>query len=345
MESLNATNATTAKPTSSNPGFSIGVVYAYATIGTCGMAANLFIITVLLSDRKFLKQSANVAGIAFSHLMCAVAIGATGYHRAVNYDHLGERATTWSCAMKVYPALMPICFQCTGVMLVLIGVERFCVFMFPNWYRTTWTNKKNWQIVGLCYLGLLVSLCVGLYKSWYQPMTTISCGYTTVLGKDFFLYGMAVSALGGVASACLTLIGLIKGTQHAKKLPLLSGEAGRHRRQIKLTQSMLSVAVCDFCLVVLPSFFYILSTIDSTLFPSLVFANLSNFTNMTYCLNTTTTLPTYLAYHRQFRSFAAALFQPKKSKQVTPASGPVTAFHSPADREMRTISVKHASGQ
>lgn len=305
-------NVTTAKRSTSP----VEVAYAYAGIGTGGMVVNIFILCVLLSDRKFLKQSANIAGIAISHLLCAFSIGAAGYYRAVNYTILTRKATAWSCVSRIYPAMFPVAFQSTGVMLAVVGVERFSVFMFPHWYRSKWTTTRSWQVVGVGYVCVGISFLVGIYGVWQAPSTTLNCPYTSTFGNGYILFSSFVSACGGTTAVGFTLFGWIKGTLRVRTLPLLSGEAGRYKRQLRLTRSMLSVALCDFCLVVIPNVFFILSILNPNIFSASVSGNLSNFTNITYCINTVMSLGTYMAFHRQFRAVATDLVRRKKTTSV-----------------------------
>lgn len=310
-----AINSTAKKSTQS-----IELAYAYAGVGSGGMLANAFILVVLVSDRKFWNQSALIAGLAISHFLCAWAIGTSGIYRVVNFDVVNQRTTILECLTRIYPAAQPFAFQCMGVLLVIIGVERFTVFVFPNWYRVKWTNKLCWSLLGAGLLGVTASFCVGVYISFSQSDLTMFCGYQSIFGKHYIVYSNVISATGGTAAVVLTLLGLFRGIRSVRKLPLLSGEAGKYKKQLKLTQSMLSVAVCDFCLVVIPNTLFILSIAFPNLFPSTATGNLSNYTNVTYCISTMMTIGPYLRFHKQFRKTAVSLLTCKKENSITKTS-------------------------
>lgn len=297
---------------------SLGFASAYAGVGTGGILANLFILTVVLTDKKLLKQSAIMVGIAISHLLCAMAIGVSGIYRINNFSQLNDPLSSWGCVFRIYPTAQPFAFQSMGAMLVVVGVERFCVFVFPNWYRTRWTTKICWEVIGAAYSCVLVSFCVGLYFAWYQPLTTLYCSYASIFGKSYIVYSSVVSALGGTIAVSFTLFGLLRGTRQAKTLPI--AEASKYKRQLKLTRSMLSVAVCDFCLVVIPNALYVLDTAFPGLFPAISGGNLSNFTNLFYCVNTLTSIVPYLAFNRQFRASAFRFFPCKDKPKVGTAT-------------------------
>jgi hypothetical protein len=150
------------------------------------------------------------------------------------------------------PYFLPSAFQSMATMLIAAGVERSLAVMASSWFRKHWTMGKTWILVASAYGYAMIPAAVGLNAAWnaVPKSVTLTRGVPNVFGYGIVNWNFGATVLGGTLAVILTISGYRYGMNRIRKLPYLSGERGRLRRQLRLTRSMLTVACLDFCLVV-----------------------------------------------------------------------------------------------
>lgn len=306
----------------------------YSVFGTSAMVTNIFTFVVLLSNKKLLRRSALPMGISISHFLCGLGIGVHGLHRWTHKSQLSLPVTPWECIQLVYPVFNPLAFQSMTTMLILVGVERALAIMFGNWYKQHWTPPRAWMAVACGYIYVLIPIGYGLSCAWAvnTKSTTLSCGLTAVYGLGLVNWNFGATVFAGITAVTLTMAGYRYDRRRIAKLPLISGERGRLKKQAKLTKALLSVACLDFILVVIPNIFSFLTNATG-IWPT----SISGYFNILYCLNATVTIYSYIAFNSEFRQTAAKILHlhkcaPLKTSSVAPNGNTVAVLAQQATK-------------
>lgn len=277
----------------------------YACVGIAAIVSNILIFVILFSDKKLLSHSAVIAGFAWSHLLLGCYIGISGFVRVIQKDILYQKISPMTCLRTVYPVTYPMAFQCSALLLCMVGTERLIAVAFPHWFRRWFSQRRMWYLLGLGFLVVLSSVAVGISLASALPPTTRQCGQPGVFGNSYTAFVRAASAAGGTVAVILTITAMIIGTRRIRRMPLLSGEAGKLKKQVQMTRAMLSVSFADFCLVVVPNTVSFVAAGTGANLPSFMGPLPSN---IAFCVNATIGIVCYLTFNTQFRRAAARLF-------------------------------------
>lgn len=138
-------------------------------------------------------------------------------------------------------------------------------------------------------------------------MATFVCGLPDTFGYGLVNWDFGASMVAGTIAVTLTIIGYRQGSKIVAKLPLISGEKGRMKKQVRLTAAMLTVSCLDFALVVVPNTLSLLANATPVLS-----ASFTGYSNMYYSLNASVAIVCHLTFNTEFRLAAIKILRLQK---------------------------------
>lgn len=281
-----------------------------ASISSLAVTLNLLVLLVLARDRKLLKRSAFLFGLAMGNLLVALAFFVSAIHRiAMMLSGMISVHTTISfCLMTLIPELYYLAFCVPSLVLLGIGVERFVAVKCAGWYFTKWAPGKNWYVLGIvCICSLVSAGVVCIWGLLYVQGITYECLWTRAAGDGFAAYFYMVSIVGGVCAVIATLVAFWIGRYRLKNLPVsysTNETRKRAQKQLQLTKAMLSVACLDFCFVVTPNVFLLLTVVFNV-----TIVNASTYALYAYNANAVLNMLGHVVFNSEFRKSAIKFFR------------------------------------
>lgn len=147
--------------------------------------------------------------------------------------------------------------QLPGIMLFMIGIERFVAIHYFNWYFNKWTNKASWvsTVAGFTFCLCAVILAIGLaYNQPANSLISFICSGVLTVGKTYMTFTFSVSIFGGLMAALLTLVALAEFK--TKRIQFASNKKNMKnhmKRQLRTTILMSVISILDLCMVVIPN--------------------------------------------------------------------------------------------
>lgn len=327
-------NASTFAPLPSRR-YKIPAFYGYIGVGSAALIANVVCFVILFSDRKLLKASALLFGLALSHCVCGLHLVWAGLFRLVNVDllHFRDRHP-WYCVGMIFPDLFPFAFQSLASLLMVAAVERLLAFAAPIWFHVQWGQQpgRAWIVTSCCYGFATISVVSAFCTAWIavSPIpATLECVQTTVFAPEYVLYYESFSSIAGAISVVITLIAYRMGRRHIATLTLVGGESARMRRQFQLTKTFLSICVIDFLLVVIPNATLVVQDYFTTTFPwlfsNVIVSSVPSIATIGYGVNAVITIFANFFFNSEFRRAAVKLMRPESSTNVVPIGVQVQA--------------------
>lgn len=282
---------------------------AYIVLGSITACLNLLIFAVLISDKTLLRRSALLAGIALGNLFLGINLFSNGIYRINAISTFETPATIANCVSLVFPLLYQMGFNTEACFLILAGLERFLAIHAHNWFRKAWTSSMAWKLaLGAC--GLVITILVITLTAPIpdRAATTWQCGLSMLYGSNYIKFSSLFSCLAGLTSATFTVVAYILCVRRMRKLPLASGEAGRVRKQLQLTKSMITISCFEVALMAIPNFLSLLGNFRVPL-PSFIRPSNSSYTN---AVNSMVAFFAFVAFNSNFRKAAIQFLRLQK---------------------------------
>lgn len=284
-------------------------VYFYQTTGygTVVILLNLAIIAILLKRKSLLKKSAFIFGLAVADFMEGLGLVVGGISKILRtLDGSILQQVHPSACMKETIVVVLFGIQLPGVMLFMIGIERFIAIHYFKWYYKKWTNKTSWLAALFGYLFCIVSILVSVLLANLKPdksRTTLFCIGLSVVGPEYMFFNFFVSIFGGLIAALMTFVALVEYKMKSVQFLNALGNMKAHmQRQLRITRLMFIVAFLDFCLVVVPNVVTMLVAVFNVTFESL--PAVSSWTFLMICVRSSMNLFLYLFINTEFRAVA-----------------------------------------